>query len=289
MIELSENEIARFQEDGFLIRESLIDPALARRVAGRFDALFQGRFETGLYPDEWNWKEGRDAQDLTRQICNGWKSDYTVASVALRADIGRACARLRGWPGARINQDNVLWKPPGAKALGFHQDDSYEAYIQPQEMVTCWIALDDTSAEGGTLEFVRGSHRWGLFPPIEKFHAPENYRREMEEAAASVGVEPEIVPVVVPAGGGSFHHGLTWHGSAHNRATRPRRALAIHCVSSEARFHPTEVGYIYSRYKRFGDETMDESYFPILWTEDGRRSAFLEDYLKRGQRTGRAA
>ena len=40
-------------------------------------------------------------------------------------DIGRACAILRGWPGARINQDNVIWKPPATAALGFHQDDSY--------------------------------------------------------------------------------------------------------------------------------------------------------------------
>ena len=35
------------------------------------------------------------------------------------------------------------------------------------------------------------------------------------------------------------------------------------------RFHPTEVSYIYSRYKRVGDEAMDESFFPVLWTEGG--------------------
>jgi hypothetical protein len=32
---------------------------------------------------------------------------------------------------------------------------------------------------------------------------------------------------------------------------------------------------------------MEESFFPILWREDGYRSAFLADYLKRGS-TARA-
>ena len=34
-------------------------------------------------------------------------------------------------------------------------------------------------------------------------------------------------------------------------------------MSSEARFHPETTGYLYSRYKRFGDDVMDESFFPI--------------------------
>ena len=53
-------------------------------------------------------------------------------------------------------------------------------------------------------------------------------------------------------------------------------------MSAEARFHPTEVSYIYNPYKRAGDETMEESFFPILWRRDGYRSRFLEDYVSRG-------
>jgi hypothetical protein len=55
-------------------------------------------------------------------------------------------------------------------------------------------------------------------------------------------------------------------------------------MSSEAKFHPTHISYIYNRYKRAGDTTMDESFFPILWREDGYRSPWLDDYLR-----GRAA
>ena len=277
--EPTRDQIARFRREGFLVVERLIEPEAAARLAARFEPLFRGEFDTGLYPDEWNWREGRDADDLTRQICNAWKSDRVVARAVLDARVGLWCARLRGWPGARINQDNVLWKPPGARPLAFHQDDSYQRWVVPPEMCTCWLALDGTSAAGGTVEYVPGSHRWGLAPPAARFHAPDDYESEMREAAERAGAIPEVVRIEVPAGGGVFHHGRTFHGSDTNRSDRHRRALVSHCMSSAARYHETNVGYVYGRYKRAGRTDMDESFFPVLWTEDGHRSAFLEEYL----------
>ncbi len=174
MMELTRDQIARFAEDGFLIVENLISRTDAARAAERFEPLFRGEFATGVQPDEWNWREGRDAPDLTRQICNGWKSDPVVAGIVLREDFGCLCARLMGWLGARLCQDNVIWKPPGARPLGFHQDDSYQDWILPPSMVTCWLTLDDTTAHGGTVEYVRGSHHWRLSPMIGQFHGPED-------------------------------------------------------------------------------------------------------------------
>lgn len=280
---LSDTQIACFEDDGFVPAKRIIAPGRARAAADRYERLFAGDFETGLNPDEWNWREDRDPADHTRQICNGWKSDYTIARIVLCQAIGRTCARLGGWPGARLYQDNVIWKPPGAKALGFHQDNSYLDFIVPGEMVTCWVALDETTAEGGTIDYARGSHRWGASPPIGRFHAPDDPLVELREAARKAGAEVDLRPIVALPGGGSFHHGWTWHGSGVNRGTAPRRSLVVHCISSEARFHETNKGYIYGRYKRFGDTTMDESFFPMLWTQDGDRSSFLDDYLSEGK------
>ena len=57
---------------------------------------------------------------------------------------------------------------------------------------------------------------------------------------------------------------------------RTRRALVLHCASSEAQFDrtgfPYGTGPIYSRYAHLTDDTMDENYFPILWSEDGYRT-----------------
>ena len=183
---------------------------------------------------------------------------------------------MRDWPGARIGQDNVIWKPPGTKPLGFHQDDSYNDWIIPGEMLTCWITLDDTRADQGTIEHVRGSHKWPIAPPIEQFHAPDDPLADLQPAAQAAGVQDyEIVPVVVKAGTAVFHHGRTWHGSRDNRGEKPRRAVIAHCISSAATFHPTAISYIYSRYKKAARSSMDESYFPVLWrrTATARRGS----------------
>ena len=95
-------------------------------------------------------------------------------------------------------------------------------------------------------------------------------------AAAPEGAELDTVPVVVKPGGGSFHHGLTWHGSAPNvSGTVARMALVSHFVPGETRFHRTNVDVTYSRYRRRGDLSLDESFFPVMWDETGYRTPWL--------------
>nr|RNJ70096.1 MAG: phytanoyl-CoA dioxygenase family protein [Leptolyngbya sp. IPPAS B-1204] len=282
-IQLTDAQIEQFRQDGFLVFEKLIDAALVARLVDRIDPLFAGQFETGIYPDEWYWRPGLSLLDVTREMCNVWKCDRRMASVVLSAEIGRISALLGGWRGARIGQDSLWFKPPGGKEVALHQDATYISYIDPPEMVTCWLALDDTSANAGTIEYVRGSHRWGLVTEIGEFHAPaQDYRSTMRQAAQQAGIEaPEIVQVEIPAGGCVFHHGWMWHGSGKNTCSdKVRRSIGIHTLSADAQFCSTNVGYIYGRYKRIGETTMDESFFPILWTQDGYRTPFLSDYCQ---------
>ena len=55
-------------------------------------------------------------------------------------------------------------------------------------------------------------------------------------------------------------------------------------VQADAQFSDRPGGYIYRRYQRTGDPTLDESYFPILWTEDGRRTQWMDGYCASGRR-----
>ena len=274
---------SRFEKDGFLVVDELINPRRLPALHQAFDDLFHGKFETGVRPDEVNWQQKTGDPRLTRQICNGWKANREIARVVLDAELGRAVAELTGWSGVRIMIDNVIWKPPGTKSLGYHQDSSYLAWFTPSDLLTCWIALDDTSAECGTMELVRGSHHWALSEPEGEFHAPGNYRLPMQKAAAIAGIEPDIAYIEVPAGGGSFHHGWTWHGSGPNSGANPRRSLVLHAMRCDAEYVPAffdqGIGPIYSRYKRLGDNQLDENHFPILWCEDGYRTPQIEDFL----------
>ena len=274
---LADEQVAAFRRDGFLIVEkSFITGAEVEALRDRFARVFDGGYETGIRPDEVNWAPGRDPEDVTRQICNAWRADQLIAAQVLSERTGRLAAQLMAYPGVRMLQDNCLWKPPGAKSLGMHQDGSYADYLVPAEMVTCWIALDDTHADAGTIEYARGSHRWPRAPARRsEFHAPEDWLAPARDAVPD-GEELELVPIEVKAGGCAFHHSLTFHGSGPNRATVERRALVSHLVPVETRFHPTNVDPTYSRYRRRDDLSLDESFFPIVWDEGGRRSAWLE-------------
>jgi ectoine hydroxylase-related dioxygenase (phytanoyl-CoA dioxygenase family) len=272
-------QVETFHRDGFLIvEEGLVSPKALELLREHYLRLFDGTYETGIKPDEVNWVKGRDPEDRTRQICNGWRADNVIAAQVLSERTGRLAAQLMGYRGVRLLQDNCLWKPPGTKAIGFHQDGSYADYLVPPEMITCWIALHDTQSSAGPIEYVRGSNHWVRSAPTRsQFHAPEDWLVGAR-AAAPEASDLDIVPVVVKAGGGSFHHNLTWHGSSPNTAgTVARMALVSHMLPVEARFHPVNVDLVYSRYRRRGDLSMDESFFPVMWDQVGGRSRWLDE------------
>lgn len=278
----NDEQRAAFDRDGFVVvEEGFIDEQTIEVLRDAFDRLFAGEYETGIRPDEVNWVAGRDPEDRTRQICNGWKGDTAVARQVLSERTGRLAADLMGWDGVRILQDNVIWKPPATKSLGMHQDGAYLNYLTPPYMVTAWIALDDTSAEAGTIAYARGSHRW---PRSEEnrgeFHAPADWLAPAERGVPD-GEQLELAPIAVKAGGASFHHHLTFHGSGPNTAAVHRRACISHLIPADAEFHPEHADPVYSRYRRRGDLSLDESYFPIVWTRDGRRTSWLDAELSR--------
>ena len=138
------------------------------------------------------------------------------------------------------------------------------------------MALDETSAAGGTIEYARGSHRWEVAPPIRRFHAPDDYREDFRDGRGPGRLRARDRP----GRGAGRRRRLPPRPHLARLRPQPRRPPAplagqpLH--PAEARFHPTEVSYVYSRYKRVGDEAMDESFFPVLWTEAGGRTAMAD-------------
>jgi ectoine hydroxylase-related dioxygenase (phytanoyl-CoA dioxygenase family) len=286
MLILNDAQKILFHQDGLILVDRMIDDDMVDRLRDAFDRIFEGEFETGTLPDEVNWQLGKSDPELTRQICNAWKANRSIARVILCAEIGKMVAELMDWPGTRVMQDNAIWKPAGAKSIGYHQDNAYLAWFEPGEICTVWIALDDVEADNGTMELVRGSHRWQHAQPEGDFHAPEDYRAPMVKFADIEGVKPDIVPVAVPRGSGSIHDGWTWHGSGANTGSSPRRSLVLHAMSSSTEFVRDNfhqgTGPIYSRYARLDSSEMDENYFPIIWRRDGYSSSGIARFLQQG-------
>ena len=279
MIGPTAEQIDTYRRDGFLIVEQFLDPADLDWIRDHFARVFAHEWETGLSPDEVNYVPDETPPDLTRQLCNVWKADRALASVVLSSQVGAFAARLAGLRGVRIAQDNAIWKPPSGKALLCHQDAAYLDHFDPPNMTTCWMALDDTAADSGTIYYVRGSQLWPHAPMGGSFHAPDDWLGHVQESAPP-GAELDLVPIEVPAGGAAIHDGWTWHGSPPNeRADAQRRSIISHLISSDTRWDPEHAHPIYSRYRRPGETELDEAFFPILW-QDGYRTPWLGEYCR---------
>jgi phytanoyl-CoA hydroxylase len=253
----------------------------------RLDRVLDGRFDRICEPDDFHWKKGRDPEDVTRSMGPVWRCDSVLGRFTFSSDHARVAAALEGMSSIRLYNDYVWCKPERGKPIGMHQDAAYNTWVQPTQLAACWLALDDTHADAGTLFYVRGSHRWGAQPP-ESVVAPRagpvdpdddtwtSYLRRM----APDDVNIELVPLEVKAGTAAFHSGWTWHGSGPNtRAGEVGRSYTAHFLNGKATHHARVRDPIFSRTHVPGERDLDESTFPILWSSDGHRSPWIAEYL----------
>lgn len=131
----------------------------------------------------------------------------------------------------KLYTDQLFMKPPKiGSRQPCHQDIPCGFHIDPPVMVTCWTAINDSTVENGCLWMVRGSHRHGR---MQKSQWAEFEQKSVE------GRLTEEQPVIMKAGGCSFHHGLTLHSSRPNQSSQPRRGYATHYVSARCRYTGT--------------------------------------------------
>lgn len=276
-VQLTQAQIDQFQTQGFLILEKFLDLEIVERIDDRLDPLFATQLETGNYPDEWHGRPGLNQPNATRQMSGLWKSDLTVASVSLSAEIARLNATLAGWSGGRLATDCCWIKPPNAPEIAFHRANTAVACFNPSTIVTCWIALNDAEM----LEIAPGSHHWQCCDRFRFLHAPtEDYRQPLWDAAQSEC--SERLSIALPAGGCIFLHGDLWQGSGRNTTNMTQRSFTVSTLPSDVIFRSdaSNHGYVFSRYQLFGSDAVDESFFPILWTEKGDRSTIAEVYCQ---------
>jgi len=280
---------AKFERDGFAVFPNVLSQSDVDALNDRLEDVLRGEYDRGGIPPDksprllklpksessslgcpnGSSKNNRQGGGKTPaastpttttkrkvlQIINIHKSDTRFRELACSGALGSVVAQLAGWTGeeqggARLAQDQVWAKPPGAPPLAYHRDTPYFMF-EPDGVVTAWVALDDMDDELGPLRYVPGSHKWGdaRVGSANVFFADNGGTALLRSAAEREGVIENVddgtgdgeLPIVsvagLKAGGVSIHDGRTWHGSGWNRsATRPRRGLGLHFVPASARF-----------------------------------------------------
>jgi hypothetical protein len=143
-------------------------------------------------------------------------------------DLSPACARLAadarllavlealyGEP-ACLFKDKLIFKPPGARGYGLHQDwIAWPGF--PRSFLTVLIALDPADRGNGCTQVFPGAHRRGCLSPQDgQYH-------ELDEAQ----VGSDRVDLVLEPGDLALFGCFTPHRSDPNRSAQPRRQLFL--------------------------------------------------------------
>lgn len=132
---------------------------------------------------------------------------------------------------------SLLFNKPArdGQALTLHQDLSYYPYLGDEDLVTCWTALDEATADNGCVEYLPGSHRSHL-PHGEADGQPLDIDPEQVDTS-------KLVPAPLKPGEGVVHHGLTAHCSAANRSGQGRLGVATLYTRASARVSLDDFSY----------------------------------------------
>lgn len=223
-----------YERDGYWIHSvPLLPPELVKAGSKALDAVRDGTYDTGRMPEESPWKPGGDASNKLIKVEQPQLASAVLREVVGYPALGKLALAMTGAEWVQAWWVQMLMKPPtgeqkGAQTgVGWHQDRQYwSCWEEGSELFTAWLALSDVPEAAGAMRFVPGSHRWGFLDQGDFFNQDNQaLRRSMK---LPEGAEWAEVPVVLPAGGVSFQHCLTFHASGANQAGHVRRSLAIH-------------------------------------------------------------
>jgi ectoine hydroxylase-related dioxygenase (phytanoyl-CoA dioxygenase family) len=137
--------------------------------------------------------------------------------------------------------DQLLIKEPNTKTrTHWHHDLTYWP-IAGDSVCTLWLALDDATAETGAVEYIKGSHKWGVRYRPTAFRPEIEYAEDLPEApdVDATREKFDIVQYELKPGDCTVHHGLTLHGAPGNQTpSRRRRAHVTRWAGDDVVYDP---------------------------------------------------
>jgi ectoine hydroxylase-related dioxygenase (phytanoyl-CoA dioxygenase family) len=219
---ITEAQAAAFDRDGFFVMEDVLTPDEVTRTLEEIDPL-EAQVESFLQTQE----DGRASIAETGAITftthlvkrSRWLRDLAASPV-----FAGIATDLLG-PDVRLYWDQAVYKKPEKpRRFPWHQDNGY-TYVEPQQYLTCWVALTDATEANGCPQVARGLHRQGTLS--HRYVVPLGF--ECFSDPEDVAVAP------VKAGGAVVFSSLTPHLTGPNTTDAVRKAYILQYAPDGAR------------------------------------------------------
>ncbi|MGI8868065.1 MAG: phytanoyl-CoA dioxygenase family protein [Mycobacteriales bacterium] len=204
---------SQYARDGYLIFRDVIDADLLAEASGHMEWL--SRQHPDLQPEQLGNDLMTDDPFWVRLV-----SDPRLLEIA-EVFIG---------PDIALFASHYISKPPfSGQPVLWHQDGAYWP-LSPMEVVTCWLAVDESSTENGCMRVVPGSHT----SDIASMHQTGSDNVLASETDAAVD-ESRAVDLELSPGDVEVHHPKILHSSKANTSPSRRCGLTIRYIPTSTR------------------------------------------------------
>ena len=140
-------------------------------------------------------------------------------------------------PNILIRNADIFVKPTMSdRAINWHVD-STAPIEQSRKMVTAWLALTESSADNGCMEWIPGSHKMCL----SKGSVDKKSLSLQGDSVARANLSERVSNILKP-GQLALHHFRTVHSSGGNFTEKPRVGLVIRFIAADTDPDAAESG-----------------------------------------------
>lgn len=214
---LTEEQVDAYDQNGFFVVPDAFDRTTVDEMVNEIDRT-----------------EARLAAVLSRRGRHDVPpTDFTITSnLVLRSPtLKRICASgvladialdLLG-PNVRLYWEQAVYKKPyTTRTFPWHQDNG-KTYVEPQQYITCWVALTDATEDNGCPVIAAALHRMGTLKHWQS-----------DEGWTCLEGPVEAVPVPLTAGSVAVFSSVTTHMTFGNRTGSTRKAYVVQYIPDGA-------------------------------------------------------
>jgi phytanoyl-CoA hydroxylase len=151
-------------------------------------------------------------------------------------------------PDIALFSSRYFYKVPFmGKAVPWHQDGSYWP-LEPMEVISFWLAIEDSTVENGCMRVIPRTHRRDFLPlQPRKTGGPEILEGGPDIIAdPALFDESQAVDIVLKAGDISLHHPKTIHSSKTNNSPRSRTGVTMRFIPTTTRVISEAEGFVHT-------------------------------------------
>lgn len=242
MMDSSVDAKKQYEEEGYVIFRNVLDQDLIQEARDHVEWL--QKKHPHLRPEQYHNHLMKDDPFWVRLI-----SDDRLLDIAEKF-IG---------PNIALFASHYISKPAfDGKPVLWHQDGSYWP-LEPMDVITLWLAVDDSLPENGCMRVIPRTHTLELQEMKENTEVESVLGSEIE---AKFVDESKAVDFIMNAGDVSVHHPNIVHGSNANTSPKRRCGLTI-------RYIPTST------------KILTKSQWPSAFLLRGEEAPGINQYLPR--------